>query len=192
MFLGPRRFSDLAKGLPGLAPNLPTARLRGLEEAGLVEREVLPSPANATVYRLTDEGARLEEPMIALMRWGTHHMVEPPAGEAVRPELALIFLRAAFVAEEAAGADVDYEMVLDDLVVGAEVRDGSLELTAGVAEPSLRVRMPLRTFAGLADAHMDLGQPVADGLIAIEGEPAEIGRFLRIFGRFAPSTTSTT
>ena len=39
LFLGPKRYTDLREGLPGIATDLLTARLRRLEEAGLVVTE---------------------------------------------------------------------------------------------------------------------------------------------------------
>lgn len=56
LLLGPKRYGDLHRGLPGLATDLLTERLRALEEAGIVQRRELPPPAAATVYELTDRG----------------------------------------------------------------------------------------------------------------------------------------
>jgi DNA-binding HxlR family transcriptional regulator len=53
-WLGPKRYTDLQPGLPGLATDLLATRLRELQEAGLVDRrEVLP-PTPATLYELTE------------------------------------------------------------------------------------------------------------------------------------------
>ena len=58
---GPRRYTDLAAGLPGIGTNVLATRLRELEEAGVVQRRKLPPPAASTVYELTEYGAGLEE-----------------------------------------------------------------------------------------------------------------------------------
>src|SRR6185312_2870651 len=47
---GPRRYIDLRAELSGIASNLLADRLRGLEQAGLVERTELPPPIARTVY----------------------------------------------------------------------------------------------------------------------------------------------
>src|SRR5215467_13817890 len=60
LLVGPKRYTDLLDGLPGIGTNLLAERLRDLEAAGLVERAVLPPPAGTTVYRLTADGAALE------------------------------------------------------------------------------------------------------------------------------------
>ena len=55
---GPRRYTDLAAGLPGIGTNILASRLRELEAGGVVQRRKLPPPAASTVYELTEYGAR--------------------------------------------------------------------------------------------------------------------------------------
>ena len=43
LIMGPKRFSDLNRGLPGIPSNVLTARLKELEQNGIVARRVLPS-----------------------------------------------------------------------------------------------------------------------------------------------------
>src|ERR671915_514937 len=67
---GPRRFTDLLDGLPGVSRNLLTERLRALERAGIISRHELPPPAVRRVYELTDDGSiefhdgRVEDPAV--------------------------------------------------------------------------------------------------------------------------------
>lgn len=58
------------RGLPGIPTNILTARLKELEEAGIVQRRARPRPARGIVYELTQAGAALEESVVALGRWG--------------------------------------------------------------------------------------------------------------------------
>src|SRR3954467_15887851 len=60
---GPRRYTDLAEGLPGIGTNILAARLRDLEAAGIVTRKTLPPPAASRVYDLTDYGRELKPVM---------------------------------------------------------------------------------------------------------------------------------
>ena len=71
LLTGPKRYSDLLDGLPGIPTDMLAARLRRLEDEGLVEREVLPPPAASKVYVLTGSGLSLEPVIAALARWGT-------------------------------------------------------------------------------------------------------------------------
>ena len=61
---GARRYSDLRAELPGIATNLLAERLRGLEEAGLVDRTELPPPIARTVYALSESGWRQVPPVL--------------------------------------------------------------------------------------------------------------------------------
>src|SRR5947209_9816883 len=61
---GPRRYGDLRAELPGIATNLLADRLRGLEQAGLVDRTELPPPIARTVYGLSASGWRKVSPVL--------------------------------------------------------------------------------------------------------------------------------
>src|SRR5690242_10753819 len=69
LLVGPKRFSDLRRGIPRIPSNILTDRLKELEDAGLVQRRVLPRPASGVVYELTEYGSDLENAVVALSRW---------------------------------------------------------------------------------------------------------------------------
>src|SRR5436853_1715789 len=69
LLLGPKRFTDLRAGLPRVGPDMLAARLRELEDAGVVRRRTLPPPAASKVYELTEWGAELAPGLMALGRW---------------------------------------------------------------------------------------------------------------------------
>src|SRR6266545_7978857 len=70
LLMGPKRYTDLRAGLPGIATDILTARLRTLEEAGFVRRRELPRPAPAIVYELTEPGTELRYVVLALGQAG--------------------------------------------------------------------------------------------------------------------------
>ena len=80
---GPKRYTDLAAGLPGIGTNILATRLRELEAGGVVRKRKLPPPAASTVYELTEYGAGLEEVIHALARWGARSL--GPAAARRRP-----------------------------------------------------------------------------------------------------------
>ncbi len=86
LFVGPQRFSDLRRRLPGLSSSVLTERLNGLEEQGIARRRALPPPAATTVYELTQDGRDLEPTLIALTRWGARFLLPPSAGDHVEPD----------------------------------------------------------------------------------------------------------
>lgn len=67
---GACRFTDLKNGLPGVATNLLSTRLKELEEAGLVSRTDAPPPVATALYDLTEDGRALEPVLQALGLWG--------------------------------------------------------------------------------------------------------------------------
>src|SRR6266571_7030427 len=70
LLVGPARYGQLLDGLPGVATNLLADRLRDLETAGVIKRQ-LADQGNAIVYALTPWGAELREPIEGLIRWST-------------------------------------------------------------------------------------------------------------------------
>lgn len=81
---GACRYTDLRNGLPGIATNLLSDRLRALEQAGLVAREEAPPPIATTLFRLTPRGEELEPVLDALHHWGMPLMAASAEHDAVR------------------------------------------------------------------------------------------------------------
>jgi len=88
LLLEPRRFGDLRRTLAAITPKWLSARLRALEEHGIVEREAA-SPREVW-YRLTPKGQALAPVIDALLVWGIDHALGPPRpGEPIHPGKAL-------------------------------------------------------------------------------------------------------
>ena len=78
MVYGPRRFGEIKANLPGISANVLTQRLESLEDAGIVVRRKLPSPANVQVYELTAWGLESQTVMREMGRWATRsHRHDP-------------------------------------------------------------------------------------------------------------------
>jgi len=77
---GPKRYTDLADGLPGIGTNVLASRLRDLEAAGVVAKRKLPPPAASRVYELTDYGLALKPAIRELALWGARSL-GPPTDE---------------------------------------------------------------------------------------------------------------
>lgn len=73
---GPARFQELRDGLPGIATNLLTERLRRMEADGIVRR------AESGVYTVTEAGAGIRTAIEELGRWALRMgRVAPPVHE---------------------------------------------------------------------------------------------------------------
>jgi DNA-binding HxlR family transcriptional regulator len=67
---GPRRFSDLAEDLPGIAPNVLSQRLKHLEREGVVAARPYSRRPPRFAYELTAAGAELAGTLRLLAQWG--------------------------------------------------------------------------------------------------------------------------
>jgi DNA-binding HxlR family transcriptional regulator len=73
---GPRRFSELQRSLAGISPRTLSIRLRGLEDAGIVERREFAEMPPRVEYRLTPKGADLAPIVDAMRDYGARWLAE--------------------------------------------------------------------------------------------------------------------
>jgi len=70
---GQRKFLDFELSLAGISPNTLSARLKILEEAGLIQRRLYEQYPPRAEYLLTDKGRELGPVLRALRAWGEKH-----------------------------------------------------------------------------------------------------------------------
>jgi DNA-binding HxlR family transcriptional regulator len=130
LLLGPRRFGELREGLPGISANVLTQRLAGLEAAGIVRRERLPSPANVQVYALTPWGYESEPVVLALARWALRSPMHDPSMPFSAVSL-MLSLKMLLVPERAGDmvATVAFDLCGDHYV--AELAGAALQVRRG-------------------------------------------------------------
>ncbi|MBB6473734.1 winged helix-turn-helix transcriptional regulator [Sphaerisporangium rubeum] len=181
LLVGPRRFTDLRRGLPRIPTNILSARLKELELAGVVHRRVLPRPATSVVYELTPYGHALEDVVLRLGLWGAMAMGDPEPGEIATVDSLTMALRSTFDAEAAAGLRVSYEFRLGDLVVSAVVDDGTLDVVQGpLPEADLVVETGAQLRALMA-GELAPAEAVGTGLVTLTGDPTELDRLVQVF-----------
>lgn len=130
LLLGPKRFTDLRKGLPGISPNVLTQRLTELEAVAVLRRRKLDPPAGAWVYELTDWGRELEPVILQLGKWGARSPALPREAGLSVDSLVLSF-RAMFDPRAAARLTATYELVLNGQHFWARVENGQIALLRG-------------------------------------------------------------
>ncbi|AEE44539.1 winged helix-turn-helix transcriptional regulator [Cellulomonas fimi] len=150
LLVGPRRYGELAAGLPRIPSNILAARLKELQEAGVIRRA---PRSRVIVYELTPYGHELEPVVLALGTWGFKAMGDPRDEQVVTPDSMTMALRTAFRPDVAAG--------LPSTVYGARV--GPAELLVRVDGPTLDVGRgdgpaDLAFAAGPAIRHVISGQ----------------------------------
>jgi DNA-binding HxlR family transcriptional regulator len=70
---GPLRFQQFEAGLPGVAPNTLSARLKRLEEQGVIATRLYESHPPRYEYFLTEKGKALGPVLKALYSWGERY-----------------------------------------------------------------------------------------------------------------------
>src|SRR6266851_3795464 len=68
---GPRKFQDFERSFPDISPSTLSARLKTLEEHGIVERRFYDEHPPRAEYVLTDKGRELGPVLRALRDWGS-------------------------------------------------------------------------------------------------------------------------
>src|SRR5437667_1160933 len=109
---GPRRFTDLIDGLPGISRKLLTERLRELERDGIVSRAELPPPAARHVYDLTDDGRDLADAMVPLIGWGARRLGERKTTESFSARWAALGMATFADRQAAMGVSETYQYLV--------------------------------------------------------------------------------
>lgn len=131
LILGPKRFSDLQRGLPTASPNVLSQRLRELERDGVVDRRRLAPPASTTAYELTEWGRGLEPVVYHLGAWGAQAPFTLTAD--IGMDSLVLALRDRFDATAASTLRCRSELRVDDHRFHATIADGTLTLARGEA-----------------------------------------------------------
>jgi DNA-binding HxlR family transcriptional regulator len=179
---GPCRYTDLKNGLPGIATNLLSDRLRELEAAGLVRREEAAPPVATTLFHLTGAGAGLEPVLDALGAWGLRYMTQPADGDEFRSHWFAFPVELFLHDRDPDGPPLSIELRTGGRPAVVEVSGGEVRtrLAATPASPSapspdLVLDGPPRLILGLLSAHLTPAQATDQGL-KITGDPAVLRR----------------
>jgi DNA-binding HxlR family transcriptional regulator len=182
--LGPRRFTDLMDGLPGISRNLLTQRLRALESDGVISREELPPPAARQVYELTADGHDLADAMIPLVAWGARRLGARKPTESFRPHWAALAMAAFADRDAAMGVSETYQYLVGPSAFHLTVDDGSIQLYDGRArEPAATLTTDEDTWADIASGKITTASAAATGAVQIAGDPDAVTRWKQIFSR---------
>ncbi|MEV4069910.1 winged helix-turn-helix transcriptional regulator [Nonomuraea fuscirosea] len=176
---GPCRFSDLRRGLPGIASNLLADRLREMESAGLIARHDEPPPVAASLIGLTSRGQDLDGVVRELTRWGAPLMLAPPAGDAFRVHWFTLPLR--HLCRDGSPEDPAVTVRLGDLHDGCDITadHGRIDVRPCSTErrPDATITAPPQILVALFTGLMTPATAKTEGLI-VEGSAAALDRLL--------------
>jgi DNA-binding HxlR family transcriptional regulator len=180
LLVAPARYGELLAGLPGIATNLLAERLRDLEQAGVVQRQ-LDADSNGVVYALTPWGSELRGAVEALVNWSGPLMVPGPRGDSFRPHWLMVALPALLRGKRSevpttVGVEVDGTL----LTVHVD-RTGPSVTLAGDRRPETVLRAEPPVVLGLAAGLLTVDQAVAAGTVS--GDKSQLA------AAFAPAQT---
>jgi DNA-binding HxlR family transcriptional regulator len=176
--VGPRRYSDLVAGLPGIPTNTLAGRLKELEEEGLVTRAAPAAGERSVVYALTPRGEELGPALDALSLWGAAGMRTPREGEIVTTSSIVGALKvAAGDAVVPTSWNTAYTVRVGDVEVHLVMRDGTITVGPGAADaPDLTITAGPQIRDVLA-GELDAETAIATGAVQLEGDASLFARF---------------
>ena len=188
LLVGPRRYSDLMAGLPGVATNTLTSRLEELEQHGLISRQQLPPPAASAVYELTERGRALEPAIVELVRWARPELARVDEHRRLAPLRAswlAVALKSFFVPARAKRARGHVVFELPTGALSVEVTDEGPVLRDRTS--SDRPEAVLHCREGVVIALVTNAVPLSRAMkqagVALEGDVKALARVLWAFQR---------
>ena len=147
---GPKRYTDLSAGLPGIWTNILASRLRDLEAEGIVQKRKLPPPAACDGLRAHGIRRELEEVVYAIARWGARTLGPPGPADDLEPDWGLNAFPALFNPVAAAGMSGQYVLRIGDGVFTVSLVDGRVGVEIGVGDdPDFDATFDMETMFGL-------------------------------------------
>jgi DNA-binding HxlR family transcriptional regulator len=181
LLLGPKRFTDLRAGLPGISPDVLAQRLKELEESGVVARRKLPPPAASRVYELTERGEELEPILIQLGRWGS--VAPMPEGEPrMNADALLLALKTEFSPGRAGDRSLGVELRLNGEDYGVHIAHGGIYTRRGpTAHSDATIETDPATLAQVLWHGRSLAKAERSGDLKVSGSRQAVKRFLGLF-----------
>ncbi|MFE9321787.1 winged helix-turn-helix transcriptional regulator [Nocardia sp. NPDC052278] len=186
LLLGPKRFTDLRAGLPGISPNVLSQRLEELVQIGVVHKRKLPPPVGAAVYDLTDWGRELDDVIVALNRWGARTPNSYSCSDMSTDSL-IVTLRTFFQPARAAGVHADYDLYFTGSDSGTDefhavIADDTLGISRGATgSATVAIHTTVPVFIAVAFHGRPLAESLASGETKISGPPAAVEQFVSFF-----------
>jgi DNA-binding HxlR family transcriptional regulator len=192
LLLGPKRHTDLRRGLPNASPVVLSQRLAELEGAGIIRRRKLPPPAGARVYELTDWGSELEETVMSLGRWAARSPTPRSPAPIRSADSVILALRARFDSRAAHGLAARYELRLGEERFRIDVADDRLDVARGDADRAdATIDTDNDTIAAVLWGGRSLADAQRSGTMTIAGDEAAVDRFVQLFPMPEPAAAAS-
>src|SRR5262245_61953240 len=177
---GPRRFTDLEQRLAGIPTNMLSARLRELEEDGVIERSLQPRPFGAVVYGLTPYGQALEKSLLTLGLWGAQSLGRPPEDFEAKFGSLTFPLRAMF--QEQTKGSHRFVLRTDDDCLNICIHDHKVMFApAPAAESAVVLEVTPNQLLAMLKGYETFDSAVESGRLSVHGSLDDAREFFEIF-----------
>jgi DNA-binding HxlR family transcriptional regulator len=184
LIFGPKRFLALRSGLGGVSPNVLSQRLRELESAGLVRREMLDPPAAVAIYLLTERGRALEPILIELGRWGSREPVR--SANELSVSAFLLALKTVFDPARARDAtfalSINGERFVVTTTAASKATPASIAIAAGRTDQAAVTFIgDIATMRAVAFSRESVAAARDAGRLQVDGDPKLARQFSQMF-----------
>jgi DNA-binding HxlR family transcriptional regulator len=179
LLVGPRRYGELAGGLPRIPSNILATRLKELQAAGVIRR--VPH-LRVIVYELTSYGRELEPVVLALGAWGFKALDDPREEQVITPDAMTMDLRTAFRSNVAADLPATaYAARFGKTELLIRVDGAALDVTRG-GGPSDLAFAAGPDIRRLISGELAADRAIETGVVEVlRGRGALLGRFASTF-----------
>jgi DNA-binding HxlR family transcriptional regulator len=172
----PCRYTDLQHGLPGIATNMLAERLRQLEQAGIITRELAPPPVATTVFTLTERGKELLPVIRELARWGAPLLAGASDEDVFRSGWMALQFELFYYDPEPGKPPVTIQIRTADEPMIITTGEGKVHARRGTASnPDATLAGPPLVVIGALSGRLTLAEARRQGL-HIQGQPAALAR----------------
>ncbi|MCL1595597.1 MAG: helix-turn-helix transcriptional regulator [Actinomycetia bacterium] len=179
---GPARFTDLQKGLPRLASNLLTDRLRQMEADGLIRRR--PAEFGVVVYELTDLGESTGALLFNLAQLGTHF---PPDEDVESPgslRAIAVTLKEALRAVVEESTTITAGLLVDGEAFTIEILDGEVSVRhAQPVDADVTIATEYGPIIAVGDGDLDLETFTKNHVKVVSGDPTKLAELFELLTR---------
>jgi DNA-binding HxlR family transcriptional regulator len=172
---GPLRYTDLHRGVPGIATNLLAERIRELETAGIVARAISDHPGAPQLIRLTTRGETVRPVLQALARFGAADLPDAPRTDAFQAHWLAIPLEATLRDRKPDRGRAVLEVRAGDTPIQVEVGDGVRTSLGPASSPDAVISGDPRTVLAVLSGRMGLEEAEAAGT-TFRGDPKLLRR----------------
>lgn len=186
MMLGARRFCEFQRYLPRLSPSILNARLKSLEDNGIILRRRIPEQRGYE-YLLTPAGKALRPVMIELGKWGMRWVFDSLVDEELSAVSLLRDIAVKIDRDELPAGDCVIQFNMPDLpetrtryVLVKEDRARECDENPGY-DVDVYINATLRTLTEIWYGRMDLRAACQSGVLEVVGAPAYTRNLARWF-----------